>query len=62
VKVHVLEHKFLILAPSREELIYHHMLGHLNFRDMKKLSKEGIVWEFPFLRKCHANNCPYDTY
>jgi len=50
----VLEHKFLILSPSREEWISHHMLGRLNFRGMKKLSKEGIVWGFPLFEYLFA--------
>ncbi|XP_050884870.1 uncharacterized protein LOC127087999 [Lathyrus oleraceus] len=39
----VMEHKCLATAVSREEWMWHYRLGHLNFRDLKDLQKNGMV-------------------
>jgi len=47
IEVQVMEHRCLSAAVIRDEWIWHNRFGHLNFRDLYKLKKKGMVSGLP---------------
>lgn len=47
VELEVMENRCISTASSREEWTWHYRLGHLNFRDLKNLQKNGMVTRLP---------------
>lgn len=46
VELKVIENKYLAMAASREEWIFHYRLGHLNFKDLNVMLKNNMVMRF----------------
>ncbi|XP_050888669.1 uncharacterized protein LOC127093811 [Lathyrus oleraceus] len=49
VELKVMEHCYLATAASRDEWLWHYRLGHLNFRDLKKLQQSEMVTGLPHI-------------
>ncbi|XP_050908040.1 uncharacterized protein LOC127121626 [Lathyrus oleraceus] len=49
VELKVMEHRCLATAESRDEWLWHYRLGHLNFRDLRKLQQSEMVMGLPHI-------------
>ncbi|XP_050888925.1 uncharacterized protein LOC127094097 [Lathyrus oleraceus] len=49
VELKVMEHRCLATAASRDEWLWHYRLGHLNFRDLRKLQQSEMVTGLPHI-------------
>lgn len=47
IELKVMEHRCIATATSREEWLWHYHLGHLNFRDLDALHRNGMVTGLP---------------
>lgn len=47
IEVQVMEHSCLAAAVSRDEWTWHYRFGHLNFRDLYELKRQGMVSGMP---------------
>lgn len=51
VPIQILEHKWLATSVSKNEWLWHHRYGHLNFKDLSLLQRSGMVTGLPHIQQ-----------
>ena len=47
IEMKLMEHKYLATMIICDEWLWHYRLGHLNFRDLNALQRNGVVTGLP---------------